>query len=938
MYTGREQTFDRKIKEACLAIKLSDRWSKTKILADLPEHRLLRQPRLRCRGGGARRTSRAGRRTSTSPRRRCSPGCRRRRRSTTRSTTRRRRSSVAARCCGRCSRTSAITPRQYRWAMRQPLRLKPGEIYTRIKQPYFFTLRDRRARERLRREHRARGRPARLHDDRAEAPGATRTARSARRSTEPNDPAAAIVSVEPGTGAIRAMTAVIPGNTHNQFNLTSQSARQAGSTFKTFVLAAAIEKGIDPDTTYYTSAPFTCTTGPWCEDDYQAGKPWTVSTYDHTYAGTISVTSATLRSDNTVYAQLTLDVGPDDVWRHGQAARRPPDPEAGRLDRARRAFGLAARHGGGVRDVRRRRHLREAHGDPQGHPPEREDRQDAAGASRRPSACSRRASRGRSHQVLAENALYGTGAGSGDGTHPNAGKTGHDHRPRRRLVRRLHARLLDGGLDGLPARRDPDARRPRPGGRRRDVPGADLAPLHGAGREEPAGAAVPDADVLPDLRATSRRATGATSPSRSRPHPTTTTTTTTTTTAKAVPSTVPAEVNPGRGGPPPGAKPAASPAAAHDSSRDRRAAHDLRGARARARARRAAARRRRTCRSTRPPAACWPRPQRPPSTCRRSRPPRWTASRSAPPTRRRRCPSSRGSPPDGPWPRRSRPGEAMAIATGGVVPDGADSVVPIEDVEERDGRRGRARCGGDGRQRAPARRRPPRRRPVVVAAGTRLGPVHLGALAAAGVTHVRCSPATRGSSWRSPGQSCGRRARRSSAGEIYDANGVILATQIAQHGRRRSTGCRPWRTTPDATRAAVERGLAADVLVTSGGVSVGVYDLVRADRGRARRRGGLLARRRPARQAGRVRGPRPHARLRASRATRSPRSSASSCSCARRCLRSRALAEPRPALPPRAPRTSGQAASSRDSLLRARTRVEDGVGRARPAHRARSRT
>ena len=120
---------------------------------------------------------------------------------------------------------------------------------------------------------------------------------------------------QPGTGAIRAMTAVIPGNKHNQFNLAAQSARQAGSTFKTFVLAAAIEQGIDPDTTYYTSAPFTCTTGPWCEGDYKAGKPWTVSTYDHTYAGTISVTSATLRSDNTVYAQLTLDVGPDYVWR-----------------------------------------------------------------------------------------------------------------------------------------------------------------------------------------------------------------------------------------------------------------------------------------------------------------------------------------------------------------------------------------------------------------------------------------------------------------------------------------------------------------------------------------------------------------------------------------------------------------------------------------------
>src|SRR5213078_2988356 len=40
---------------------------------------------------------------------------------------------------------------------------------------------------------------------------------------------------------------------------------------------------------------------------------WDVSTYDHSYAGSISVTNATLRSDNTVYAQLTLDVGPEKV-------------------------------------------------------------------------------------------------------------------------------------------------------------------------------------------------------------------------------------------------------------------------------------------------------------------------------------------------------------------------------------------------------------------------------------------------------------------------------------------------------------------------------------------------------------------------------------------------------------------------------------------------
>jgi len=171
------------------------------------------------------------------------------------------------------------------------------------------------------------------------------------------------------------------------------------------------------------------------------------------------------------------------------------------------------------------------------------------------------------------------------------------------------------------------------------------------------------------------------------------------------------------------------------------------------------------------------------------------------------------------------PGEAMAIATGGVVPEGADAVVPIEDVEERNGLvvvPGEVRLGANVRPRGGDLTAGG----LVVGPGVRLGPVHLGALAAAGVTHVRCGRRPRvvlavtGSELRSAGEPLG-------PGEIYDANGVILATQI------RSTGAEverlpPVRDDERATRSAIERGLAADVLVTSGGVSVGVYDLVRA--------------------------------------------------------------------------------------------------------------
>ncbi len=170
-------------------------------------------------------------------------------------------------------------------------------------------------------------------------------------------------------------------------------------------------------------------------------------------------------------------------------------------------------------------------------------------------------------------------------------------------------------------------------------------------------------------------------------------------------------------------------------------------------------------------------------------------------------------------------GEAMAIATGGVVPDGADSVVPIEDVEERDGLvvvPVEVREGANVRERGGDLRAGD----TVVPAGVRLGPVHLGALAAAGVTIVHCSRVPRvvlavtGTELRQPGEPLER-------GEIYDANGIIVATQICSTGAEVDR-LPPVRDDPDSTRAALERGLAADVLVTCGGVSVGVLDLVRA--------------------------------------------------------------------------------------------------------------
>jgi penicillin-binding protein 1A len=199
-----------------------------------------------------------------------------------------------------------ISLRQYRRAVAQRnLRLRPGKLYTRIREPYFFSY----VRDQLIAEYGAS--TVRTGGLRVYTTINPRFQVAARRAIVDtlylrNDPAAAVVSINPANGAIRAMTAVTPGRTGNQFNLVAQARRQPGSTFKTFVLTAAIAQGMNPNSTYYVSAPFH-----YQPDPYTAA--WDVQTYDHSYLGSVSVTSATLASDNTVYAQLTLDVGPEKV-------------------------------------------------------------------------------------------------------------------------------------------------------------------------------------------------------------------------------------------------------------------------------------------------------------------------------------------------------------------------------------------------------------------------------------------------------------------------------------------------------------------------------------------------------------------------------------------------------------------------------------------------
>ncbi|HET8815430.1 MAG TPA: transglycosylase domain-containing protein [Solirubrobacterales bacterium] len=118
------------------------------------------------------------------------------------------------------------------------------------------------------------------------------------------DPAAALVSVDPRNGHIRVM-ASSSDYEDSQFNLAAQGHRQPGSTFKTFVLTTAVKQGIDPYNTYYASKPLDLHLPQWGH--------WTVHTADEGYLGTVNLQQATVASDNTVFAQLDLDVGPGAV-------------------------------------------------------------------------------------------------------------------------------------------------------------------------------------------------------------------------------------------------------------------------------------------------------------------------------------------------------------------------------------------------------------------------------------------------------------------------------------------------------------------------------------------------------------------------------------------------------------------------------------------------
>jgi penicillin-binding protein 1A len=139
--------------------------------------------------------------------------------------------------------------------------------------------------------------------------------------TDPTDgPNAALVCIDPRTGYIKAM---VGGKNYalSQFNVAADGHRQAGSSFKTFVLSRALADSVSPDQTYDSSSPRTI--------NIPGGGVWKVHNYEGHGSGTMTIRDATIHSVNVVFAQLIMDVGPSRVAELAKTMgiQTPVDPD-----------------------------------------------------------------------------------------------------------------------------------------------------------------------------------------------------------------------------------------------------------------------------------------------------------------------------------------------------------------------------------------------------------------------------------------------------------------------------------------------------------------------------------------------------------------------------------------------------------------------------------
>ncbi|MSW29925.1 MAG: hypothetical protein F2867_06490, partial [Actinobacteria bacterium] len=130
---------------------------------------------------------------------------------------------------------------------------------------------------------------------------------------QPNDPSAALVSID-DAGAVRAMVGGLDFNgtgKYSKVNLAvgtdgGGAGRQAGSSFKAFTLAEAMNQKMPMSKMYDAPSRIVIPKA-------DGGRDWSVGNYADAGLGELDLISATMRSSNTAYAQLMMDVGPQNV-------------------------------------------------------------------------------------------------------------------------------------------------------------------------------------------------------------------------------------------------------------------------------------------------------------------------------------------------------------------------------------------------------------------------------------------------------------------------------------------------------------------------------------------------------------------------------------------------------------------------------------------------
>src|SRR4051794_7466971 len=196
-----------------------------------------------------------------------------------------------------------ITQAEATEATTKKIRLRPSTLYSKRREPYFFDYVEQQLIEKYGAGVYRKGglKVYTTIDPKLQEAG--RNAINGRLGL-PGDPSSAIVTIDSHTGYIKAMAS--SGGYHDRtFNLAAQGHRQPGSSFKPFVLTTAILQGADPDKTIYVSKPITL--------QIPGYGTWSPHTFGNTYSGAETLTQATLHSDNSVFAQLDVDVGPDKV-------------------------------------------------------------------------------------------------------------------------------------------------------------------------------------------------------------------------------------------------------------------------------------------------------------------------------------------------------------------------------------------------------------------------------------------------------------------------------------------------------------------------------------------------------------------------------------------------------------------------------------------------